>query len=1132
MVVGPTRLAECFIVAGTGERLREDRELSRSREGIGCALLEAAELLRVPKSPKKGELPELTRFLFPNGLAAVTPPSPSLLPLHGNPADGAAVPPRRTFWFVLTQMDGARFYCTCLWFFLPASRQQQADLRRITYAAHVEGPASGVASAAATRSSSASSSTTVKGMAYLPVAFCLVSRHPNTFSLFGQCLEELHVLWRARSPLFVPTVAHLLEGVRLPLLEQRVRFSLVSCGPCFQLDCSPGDDSRVRLLCPAGTVRLLFDIFGVAGALQLFAALVHEHNVLFVSSQYALLSAAAEALSSLLFPFAWHHVYIPILPATMLGVLSSPAPFLIGTHSDLLSRELHHHQFDALIAHLDRGSIACSSSSSVAASTSLSSPPTSPLLTSLDRLPVEPVARLYQNLNPILRPNLNAMDFAYISQQPPSPERSDALIRATFALFWAELFLHTPRRDLMLQGLKSHPARLDKWQRSLNGDYRDCLRRLRRFPRSLVVIDKVTFLQHHPHRDFLAPFFLTQAFSVFLEKLNPEFDSILDALKPPLAPAQALSHIVSLFLPPQPGLTVDFSRGSPSFESCSSSLLDDSVVSFKSFPHVDLPELSPSFAHIDTLDNNLSNHLDSKVEENNSNCSSTWLTPFLSWFNFPSDEDREDAGLEGPWDPLDSRLTLLKLCLEQVFKLGRVDVSLVELHECFSTDFGRMTFSQLLLNRGSDASESTCGTKASFNLLVTLLKEVAMAAHRACDFDSLQKLFEVLHIFSWADPKKEAPIFLKDTVIIPEIWHDLQFWEVTFITGVSIRRYVLPILLDDQPISLMDWAMISEPDRERILLKEDELIHDVLQTYAFNMVHIGVDPHIIGSFLHRMSDLTNLRFEWTQDLMVLVNNIARAQSENAIPSLGVEMKSPALLQVVENTPPHPSSPGRKPVDFSISVPPCRRNSLDSSDPRRSQRSRRDTHTRRASDVLSVDLELSEPISIPDQPEHVDQTTPALVIASSSSQSPAVGNPASLLAHSPVDKPLSRLIVPRSSSFSLIPGNSSSSHPHSSPPSETGPPDAPGGAAWPQSSWTEVVLDDQDAEGSPSTRAGPPSGPLMYKSSSHLTQKPAIAQTSAPELPTGTNSSSSGKSKKKSGKSIWGWGSTKEKKTKP
>src|SRR3989338_2446688 len=84
MVVGPTRLAECFIVAGTGERLREDRELSRSREGTGCALLEAAELLRVPKSPKKGELPELTRFLFPNGLAAVTPPSPSLLPLHGN----------------------------------------------------------------------------------------------------------------------------------------------------------------------------------------------------------------------------------------------------------------------------------------------------------------------------------------------------------------------------------------------------------------------------------------------------------------------------------------------------------------------------------------------------------------------------------------------------------------------------------------------------------------------------------------------------------------------------------------------------------------------------------------------------------------------------------------------------------------------------------------------------------------------------------------------------------------------------------------------------------------------------------------------------------------------------------------
>ena len=49
----------------------------------------------------------------------------------------------------------------------------------------------------------------------------------------------------------------------------------------------------------------------------------------------------AEGISVLLFPFAWQHVYVPILPASMMHFLDAPVPFVMGLHhiadDDLLS---------------------------------------------------------------------------------------------------------------------------------------------------------------------------------------------------------------------------------------------------------------------------------------------------------------------------------------------------------------------------------------------------------------------------------------------------------------------------------------------------------------------------------------------------------------------------------------------------------------------------------------------------------------------------------------------------------------------------------------------------------------------------------------------------------------------------
>ncbi|CAN0370888.1 unnamed protein product, partial [Discosporangium mesarthrocarpum] len=57
-----------------------------------------------------------------------------------------------------------------------------------------------------------------------------------------------------------------------------------------------------------------------------------NRSVLLKSSQISLLTTCAEVLALLLYPLCWSHVYIPVLPESLMGVLAAPMPFLMGVH--------------------------------------------------------------------------------------------------------------------------------------------------------------------------------------------------------------------------------------------------------------------------------------------------------------------------------------------------------------------------------------------------------------------------------------------------------------------------------------------------------------------------------------------------------------------------------------------------------------------------------------------------------------------------------------------------------------------------------------------------------------------------------------------------------------------------------
>jgi myotubularin-related protein 5/13 len=84
-----------------------------------------------------------------------------------------------------------------------------------------------------------------------------------------------------------------------------------------------------------GRVALLFHQLGIRNVLTLFAALLTEQKILFHSQSFARLTDSCTALTSLIYPLRYCHTLVPVLPSSLLEVLSSPTPFIIGkTNND------------------------------------------------------------------------------------------------------------------------------------------------------------------------------------------------------------------------------------------------------------------------------------------------------------------------------------------------------------------------------------------------------------------------------------------------------------------------------------------------------------------------------------------------------------------------------------------------------------------------------------------------------------------------------------------------------------------------------------------------------------------------------------------------------------------------------
>ncbi|XP_066593705.1 DENN domain-containing protein 1B isoform X2 [Prorops nasuta] len=89
----------------------------------------------------------------------------------------------------------------------------------------------------------------------------------------------------------------------------------------------------------------------------IFASMLYERRIIFTSKRLSRLSACVQACNALIYPMIWQHIYIPVLPRSLIDYLLAPMPFLIGVPAPTLQRVCKNDLGDVVILDADNNAI-------------------------------------------------------------------------------------------------------------------------------------------------------------------------------------------------------------------------------------------------------------------------------------------------------------------------------------------------------------------------------------------------------------------------------------------------------------------------------------------------------------------------------------------------------------------------------------------------------------------------------------------------------------------------------------------------------------------------------------------------------------------------------------------------------
>ncbi|XP_005988514.1 DENN domain-containing protein 2C [Latimeria chalumnae] len=159
----------------------------------------------------------------------------------------------------------------------------------------------------------------------LPEVYCIVSRL-GCFNLFSKILDEVEKRRGISPALVYPFMRSVMEApFPAPGRTITVKNFLPGSGNEI-INLHRPADSRLEHV----DFNSLLSCLSVCHLIQVFASLLLERRVIFVADKLSTLSKCCHAVVATLYPFTWQHTYIPVLPVSMIDIVCSPTPFLIG----------------------------------------------------------------------------------------------------------------------------------------------------------------------------------------------------------------------------------------------------------------------------------------------------------------------------------------------------------------------------------------------------------------------------------------------------------------------------------------------------------------------------------------------------------------------------------------------------------------------------------------------------------------------------------------------------------------------------------------------------------------------------------------------------------------------------------
>ncbi|XP_023095319.2 DENN domain-containing protein 5A isoform X6 [Felis catus] len=355
----PSRFADYFVICGldTETGLEPDElsalcqyiQASKARDGASPFISSTTEgenfeqtpLRRTFKSKVLARYPENVEWnpfdqdavgmlCMPKGLAFKTQADPREPQFHA---------------FIITREDGSRTFGFALTFYEEVTSKQICSAMQTLYHMHnaeydiLHSPSadgqddSGMDDGEGTPGTKLqrfNSYDISRDTLYVSKCICLIT--PMSFmKACRSVLEQLHQAVTSPQPPPLPLESYIynvLYEVPLPPPGRSLKFSGVY-GPII---CQRPSTNELPLF--DFPVREVFELLGVENVFQLFTCALLEFQILLYSQHYQRLMTVAETITALMFPFQWQHVYVPILPASLLHFLDAPVPYLMGLHSN------------------------------------------------------------------------------------------------------------------------------------------------------------------------------------------------------------------------------------------------------------------------------------------------------------------------------------------------------------------------------------------------------------------------------------------------------------------------------------------------------------------------------------------------------------------------------------------------------------------------------------------------------------------------------------------------------------------------------------------------------------------------------------------------------------------------------